>query len=202
MKVVTNNADFAKYLQSKFVECYLSNRENVFPDAVYVVFDNCRNSSVCGNRFNQRRLENGTMKADFENLLKYFKVKHLVMVTPITHFGGKLMREHYPILQDYYDAMMMQVKKTRINSSQLGELLLPRMLNIYTKGVPQLKPITDKIIEREMIRVNGKNQCKFDLDVINATTDKDERSKLRYFPEYAVYSQIYHQILEVLNGTN
>lgn len=202
-KIITNNSDFAKYLQSKFVPVYFSDRNDVDPDGLYIIFNGCRNSSVCGNRFNQERLINGTMEKEFTENLKWFKCKHLVMVTPITNFGGALMEREYPLMQEIYNAYVDNglVVKQNIHSSQLGELSLPRRLQIYYRGVKQLEPITNKLISAPMIRMKGKNQRKLDLDVINTTRDKERRHKLRYYPEYALYSEIYNQIIkEMLNN--
>lgn len=198
MRIVTNNKDFAKYLMGKFVDVYLADRNDVNPNALYVMFNGCRNSSVCGNRFNEERLKNGTMGRDFMHNLEFFKCNHLVLVTPVTNFGGKIMEREYPLMQELYKAYVDNklVVKQNIHSSQLGELSLPRKLQIYYRGVKQLQPITNKIVSAPMIYMNGKNQRKLDYDVINATRDKDKRHKMRYFPEYALYSEIYNQIIK------
>lgn len=201
MRIITNNTDFAKYLMSKFVPVYLAGSNDVDQDALYVIFNGCRNSSVCGNRFNQRRLQDGSMKQDFKHNLEFFKCKHLVMVTPHTLMGGKIMEREYPLLQELYNTYIDNrlVVKQNIHSSQLGELLLPRRLQIYYRGVKQLQPVTNKIVSAPMIIMNGKKQRKLDYDVINATHDKERRHKLRYYPDYALYSEIYNQIVrEVL----
>lgn len=203
MRIITNNKDFAKYLMSKFVPVYLADRNDVDPEGLYVIFNGCRNSSVCGNRFNQERLNNGTMEQDFMNNLKYFKCKHLIMVTPITNFGGAIMEREFPLMQEIYNTYVDNglVVKQNIHSSQLGELSLPRRLQIYYRGVKQLQPISNKIVSAPMIYMKGKNQRKLDYDVISATHDKEKRHKLRYYPEYALYSEIYNQIIkEVLNN--
>lgn len=202
MKIVTDNKDFAKYLMGKFVNVYLADRSDVDPDALYIMFNGCRNSSVCGNRFNKERLNNGTMERDFMHNLEFFKCKHLILVTPVTNFGGKIMEREYPLMQELYNTYIDNklVVKQNIHSSQLGELSLPRRLQIYYRGVKQLQPITNKIVSPPMVYMNGKNQRKLDYDVINATRDKDKRHKMRYFPEYALYSEIYNQIVkEVVN---
>lgn len=198
MKIVTDNKDFAKYLMGKFVNVYLADRADVNPDALYIMFNGCRNSSVCGNRFNKERLNNGTMERDFMHNLEFFKCKHLILVTPVTNFGGKIMEREYPLLQELYNTYIDNslVVKQNIHSSQLGELSLPRRLQIYYRGVKQLQPITNKIVSPPMVYMNGKNQRKLDYDVINATRDKDKRHKMRYFPEYALYSEIYNQIVK------
>lgn len=198
MRIITNNKDFAKYLQSKFVEVYLADKTNVDPDTLYIMFNGCRNSSVCGNRFNRERVNNGTMERDFMHNLEFFKCNHLVLVTPVTNFGGQIMEREYPLMQELYNAYIDNklVVKQNIHSSQLGELSLPRRLQIYYRGVKQLQPITNKIVSAPMIYMKGKNQRKLDYDVINATRDKEKRHKMRYFPEYALYSEIYNQIIK------
>lgn len=198
--IVTNNADFYNYLTNKGVLCTYFTKPPItdWKDTLCIIFTNKYHSlSVCGNRFsNEKRME---FIDDAAELLDWFDVSdQVIMISNINKFGTPYMRDHFESLQRRYDKH--GIIKQVIHTKNIGELINPHRIQIRYKGV---KPIDFDFIDRKYVEAmytwcdnNGRNkrQQLHYINVINTSSDTETRRKLRYIPEYTLYSQLYKKL--------
>lgn len=201
--MITNNEDFYNYMRNKGIWCtYFKHPPKVHAkDEIIVVFtNNCHAMSVCGNRFNDDK------KDDFEReaseLLDWFEYgNRVIMISNVNKFGTLYMRDNFKSLQQRYDKL--GITKQCIHTKDIGSLLVPHRMQLRYKGIEPIDfdiVVTDNINDPKYVWcVNGnlfntKSQQIHYINVINATNDTEERRKLRYIPEYALFSQLYKKL--------
>lgn len=199
--IVTNNADFYNYLSNKGIQCtYFSKAPTTnWSNAICVIFTNTYHSlSVCGNRFNEEKTAD--FISDASELLDWFDVSNqVIMISNVNKFGTPYMRDNFELLQQRYDKH--EIIKQVIHTKNIGELINPHRIQIRYKGI---KPIEFDMIDEPNVkefrywwrtRDNGyKRQQVHYINVLNATSDTETRRKLRYIPEYTLYSQLYKKL--------
>lgn len=186
--ICTNNTDLFNYLQAKGVHCIIYHRPIEGDNILNIWLPETHNITICGNRYNQQRIESGDMKREFEQLKKLVEMNNTIVITPITLFNGVLHAQLYP-------NSMSNVKRQRIHTARLGELVYPHFIHIYGA---ELKPVTDVDPKQELVNYGncGKYQQDLYWNVFYNKTSKEERRKKRYIPEYALFSQLYKQIIK------
>ena len=183
--ICTNNTDFFNYLQNKGVHAIVYHRP--VEGLTNIFFPETHNITICGNRYNQKRIESGEMKREFEELKKLIETPNTIVITPITLYNGVLHAQVYP-------ESMSTAKRQRIHTAQLGELVYPHFIHIYGA---KLEPTTDIEPKRKYIEYgDNKRQETLYYNVFYNKASKEERRKKRYVPEYALFSQLYHQIIK------
>lgn len=204
--IITNNIDFYTYCCNKGVICtYIPKPTNIkFDDALIVVFTNNYHAlSICGNRFNDEK------KEDFEHeaseLLDWFDVgDKVIMISNVNKFGTPYMRDNFELLQQRYDKF--GITKQVINTKNIGSLINPHRMQLRYKNLEPIKfdyVSTDNIkdpkywwIDKDCGMVK-KQQIHY-MNVLNASSDTEERRKMRYIPEYSLYSQLYKHLKHML----
>ena len=198
--MITNNEDFAAYLTNKGIPCtYLVNAPEVHIDDLAVLFTNdCHALSTCGNRFQDSKKEDFKREAD--HLLNWLECcNKVIMISNVIKLGTPYMAKNFETLQRRYDKL--NIKKQVIHTKDIGALLVPHRVQIRYKNV---RPIdfdivaTDNIVDPKYRWVNEyhehKRQQVHYLNVINSTSDTEERRKQRYIPEYSLFSQLYKKL--------
>lgn len=192
MKVCTNNQDFYNYLQSKFVEVVfydvpLAGFKNIF-------FSEQRNTLVSGNAYNEQRITSGKFREDCEDFVNLFRFGYdLIVLTGVTMLMGPKHNKYAQL--SYEVGKARKIVRTRIHTSQLGEVVCPRWIQIWSTEPVTLNAVADLEYDTP-IRYSDKGQSWKDFTVFYNYADKDTRHKMRYVPEYALYSQLYHQLIE------
>lgn len=199
--IVTNNVEFYNYLTNKGVPCtYLSKVPTTnCGNALCIIFTNKYHSlSVCGNRFNDKKTAEFISEAT--ELLEWFDVSDkVIMISNVNKFGTPYMQDNFESLQQRYEKH--EIIKQVIHTKNIGELINPHRIQIRYKGV---KPIDFDMIDQPDLKEckyswlgsNGyyKTQQMHYINVINASSDTETRRKLRYIPEYTLYSQLYKKL--------
>lgn len=201
--MITNNEDFAAYLTNKGIPCtYLVNAPEVNIDDLAVLFTNdCHALSTCGNRFQDNKKEDFKREAD--HLLNWLeRCNKVIMISNVIKLGTPYMAKNFETLQRRYDKL--NIKKQVIHTKDIGSLLVPHRVQLRYKNV---RPIDFDIVATDNIKdpkytwfVGGrwdhgvKSQQMHYLNVINSTSDTEERRKQRYIPEYSLFSQLYKKL--------
>ena len=197
-KVVTNNKDFYNYLRSKFVDVmYSTYLQSVGIDVIQIWFPNTHDCTICGNAYNKDRLKSGAMQKNFVDIANAVTYDNTIVITPITHFMGSIMKQHFAKLQDTCERL--DVQKQVINTWELGELNRPHRIQIWSKrGEYKLEPVTDHKPQERLVEYGhiGKSQNEVYYNAFYKKSDKFTRRKQRYIPEYAVFSQLYKQLIK------
>lgn len=197
--MITNNVDFYNYMTNRGVWCtYFKHPPKVTAgDELVIVFPTCHNMTVCGNRFNKEK------ELDYidecHEMIDWLECgNRVICITPIIKFDSEYMRR--VATKEYERLQRINYHKQIIHTKDIGELLLPHRLQIRYKGV---KPIEFDMVNTNMcdpkywwINDDGylKHQQWHYLNVINASRDTETRRKLRYVPEYTLYSQLYKKL--------
>lgn len=198
--MITNNEDFYQYMTNRGVPCtYL--KEAIDSDDLAVIFTNkCHALSTCGNRFQNDQ----AFEKEASGLLDWFeRCNKVIMISNVIKLGTPYMAKHFEALQQRYDKL--NIKKQVFNTKEIGSLILPHRVQIRYKNV---RPIdfdfegpNDNIKDPQHEwwcddgwRLQKKRQQVHYLNVINATNDTETRRKLRYLPEYAIFSQLYKKL--------
>lgn len=198
--MITNNLDLYNYMRDKG-ECttLLLNPSNKWDtDEIVIAFPDTFNMSVCGNRFNVEKIDD--YKKECEKVLEWFEVsERVIVITNVCKFGTPYMKLHAPEL--YKRLKGLRAVKQVINTKNIGELINPHRLQIWYKGIEPIKfdeVKSDNIIDSVYRWTNGygerKKQQTHYINVINASHDKYERRKLRYVPEYTLFSQLFKKL--------
>lgn len=200
--MITNNIDFYNYMMNKGVQStYIPNPTNIkFGNELIVVFTNNYHAlSVCGNRFNEEKeLE---FKQEASELLDWFDCGNkVIMISNINKFGTPYMRDNFKLLQQRYDAI--DIVKQVVHTKDIGELINPHRIQLRYKGIEPIKfdiVATNNIIDPVYTWGLGlKRQQYHYMNVINSSHDTNTRRKLRYIPEYTLYSQLYKHLQPML----
>ena len=197
--MITNNVDFYNYMTNRGVWCnYFKHPPKVTAgDELVIVFPTCHNMTVCGNRFNKEK------ELDYidecHEMIDWLECgSRVICITPIIKFDSEYMER--VATKEYERLQRINYHKQIIHTKDIGELLLPHRLQIRYKGV---KPINFDIVNANMCDpkyswINGDGYLKHQqwhyLNVINASRDTETRRKLRYVPEYTLYSQLYKKL--------
>ena len=201
--MITNNIDFYNYMRGQGVWCYYFKyppKVNVKDEPVIVYTNKYHALSVCGNK------DQNNKKDEFEReaseLLDWLECgNRVIMISNVIKFGTPYMRDNFELLQQRYDKL--GIVKQNIHTKNIGSLLVPHRMQLRYKGI---KPIEFDIVATDNIRdphyvwydnkipFNLKHQQMHYLNVINMTNDTETRRKLRYIPEYALFSQIYKKM--------
>lgn len=198
--VITNNADFHAYLMNRGVPCtYLVYPPNYYiEDSLVIVFPTTHNMTVCGNRFNKEKEVDYRRECDA--MIDWLECGgRVICITPIIKFGSEYMYRVAP--NQYKRLKKMKYNKQVIHTKDIGELLVPHKLQIRYVGV---KPIKFDIVDCGNIKdpkyvwwnsnLQYKSQQIHYMNVINASRDTITRRKLRYVPEYTLFSQLYKKL--------
>lgn len=199
--LITNNEDFYQYMTNRGVVCMYSPKPNkAYKGDLCVVFTNHYHSlAVCGNAHQNRYKDDYEREAS--ELLDWFECGNkVIMISNIIKLGTPYMRDNYELLQQKYDKL--KIKKQVFNTKEIGELINPHRVQIRYKGVIPItfdfEGLKDNIQDPKYVWTddngNYKQQQIHYLNVINTTHDRDTRRKLRYLPEYALYSQLYKKL--------
>lgn len=182
--VCTNNTDLYNYLQMKGCKCVMYFKP--IKGILNIFFPETHNITICGNRYNQQRIESGDMKREFERLKELIETPNTIVITPITLYNGVLHAQVYP-------ESMSTAERQRIHTARLGELVYPHFIHIYGA---ELKPVTDSEPVRDYVYYEpDKREDTLYYNVFYNKTSKEERRKKRYIPEYALFSQLYKQVI-------
>lgn len=199
--LITNNEDFYQYMTNRGVVGMYSPKPNkAYKDDLCVIFTNKYHSlAVCGNAHQNKYKDEYEREAS--ELLDWFECGNkVIMISNIIKLGTPYMRDNYKLLQQKYDKL--KIKKQVFNTKEIGELINPHRVQIRYKGVIPImfdfEGLNDNIQDPKYVWTddngNYKQQQIHYLNVINATPDRDTRRKLRYLPEYALYSQLYKKL--------
>lgn len=198
--MITNNADFYQYMMNLGVPCtyMLYPPDYYIDDELVIVFTNKYHAvGVCGNA-HQNKYER-EYERECSELLDWLECgERVIMISNIIKLGTPYMAKNYKLLQQRYNKL--NITKQVIHSKEIGELLVPHKLQIRYVGV---KPIQFDIVDTHMYdhkyewHSDGyglKRQQQHYLNVINASRDTKTRRKLRYIPEYTLFSQLYKKL--------
>lgn len=199
--VITNNVDFHAYLTNRGVPCtYLVYPPDYYvEDSLVIVFPTTHNMTVCGNRFNKEKEIDYRRECDA--MIDWLECgERVIVITPIVKFGSEYM---YHVAPKQYERLHgVKYHKQIIHTKDIGELLVPHKLQIRYVGV---KPIEFDIVDCGNIEdpkyvwmTNDYNCFKSQqvhyVNVLNASRDTITRRKLRYIPEYTLFSQLYKKL--------
>ena len=122
----------------------------------------------------------------------------IIWISPV--YKSPLVDQGYDI-SDYYDInplfgdmdtmdrLLAEAKKRDMY------IIMDLVVNHCSDEPVQLTAVSELEYDTT-IRYGGKGQSWKDFTVFYNHTDKDTRHKMRYVPEYALYSQLYHQLIE------
>lgn len=197
--MITNNIDFYQYMTNRGVPCtYLPYPPNYHvTNEFVVVFTNTYHSlAVCGNAHQDKYKDEYVKECD--ELLKWFEsADKLICISNIIKFNTPYMRRFKDLDTR---CSKINISTQNVHTKDLGELINPHRIQIRYKG---MKPIKFDLVDTHMYdpkyvweneHGNLKRQQQHYLNVINATRDIETRRKLRYIPEYTVYSQLYKKL--------
>lgn len=185
--VCTNSSDFYEYLQRKGVKVFLYEEPVKINGVLNIMFPCTHNITICGNRYNNERIASGEMQKELQQLHDLILCKDTIVITPITLYNGRLHKIKYP-------ESMLDVKRQRIHTSKLGELVYPHFIHIYGA---ELEHTTDIEPKRDYVYYGtDKRQDTLYYNVFYNKCSKEERRKKRHIPEYALYSALYNQIIK------
>lgn len=200
--MITNNIDLYNYMHDRGVWCTFmktpSRKWNT--DELVVAFPEAHVSNVSCNAHTDKYLDE--YRQECKNIIDWLNCgsSRVIVVTPVIKFDSIYMYEH---AREQYDRLRdVRYEKQVIHTKEIGELINPHRLQIRYKGI---EPIKFDLKETKNIR--DPHYCWIDktsrmikaqqmhyINVLNATTDKYERRKLRHIPEYALFSQLYKKL--------
>lgn len=199
--MITNNIDLYNYMRDRGVWCtYFKDVPKAScGNELIVVFPESHNMTTCGNRHNTAKEDDYRIEAN--NMLDWLEWgNRVICVTPVIKWDSLYMKTVAP---DAYERCQKTVViKQVIHTKDIGELLVPHRLQLRYKNV---EPIDFDIVATENIfdpcqywyDANAgylkRQQCHY-FNVINASRDTLTRRKLRYIPEYALFSQLYKKL--------
>lgn len=199
--MITNNIDLYNYMTNRGVWCtyFKTPPKANARNELIVVFPECHNMTVCGNRHNKAKEDDYRIEAN--NMLDWLEAgNRVICVTPVIKWDSYYMKDIAP--DEYERCQKIDVKKQVIHTKDIGELIVPHRLQIRYKNVD---PINFDIVATNKLF----NPCQYWYDanvgylkkqqvhyfnVLNASHDTLTRRKLRYVPEYALFSQLYRKL--------
>lgn len=198
--MITNSLDLYNYMRDKgeWTTLMLNPSNKWDTDELVIAFPDTFNMSVCGNRFNVEKIDD--YKKECEKVLEWFEAsERVIVITNVCKFGTPYMKLHTPEL--YKRLKGLGAVKQVIHTKNIGELINPHRLQIWYKGVEPIKfdkVKSDNIIDSVYRWTTKYGECKKQqthyINVINASNDKYERRKLRYVPEYTLFSQLFKKL--------
>lgn len=200
--MITNNLDLYNYMRDKgeWTTLMLDPCNKWDTYEVVISLPDTHNMSVCGNRFNKEKLHD--YKKECEKVLQWLESsERVIVITNVCKFGTPYMKLHAPEL--YKRLKGLGCVKQVIHTKNIGELINPHRLQIWYKGIEPIKfdevkttNIIDPVYEWDSDGYGLKRQQTHYINVINASHDTYERRKLRYVPEYTLFSQLYKKLLK------
>ena len=194
--MITNNSDFYNYVRDHGGFCTYITQPSIInwdTDDLVIVFPNTHNSTTCGNRFNKEKVEE--YRKECQNIIDWMQCsERVIVVTPVIKFDSKYMYDNAYV--QYMRLQQIAYKKQVIHTKDIGELLVPHRIQIRYVGMEPIefdKVKTDNIID-PMYYYGEKRQQTHYMNVINMSHDTITRRKLRYLPEYALFSQLYKKL--------
>ena len=197
--VITNNTDFYTYCCNKGVICtYLVYPPDYYiEDSLVIVFPTTHNMTVCGNRFNQEKEVDYRRECDA--MIDWLEWgNRVICITPVIKFDSEYMERVAP--KQYKRLQHVAYRKRVIHTKDIGELLVPHRLQIRYVGIEPIKfdiIATDNIKDPKYVYGDKQIQIHY-MNVLNASSDTEERRKMRYIPEYSLYSQLYKHLKHML----
>lgn len=198
--MITNNLDLYNYMRDKgeWATLMLNQSDKWDTDELVIAFPDTFNMSVCGNRFNVEKIDD--YKKECEKVLEWFEAsERVIVITNVCKFGTPYMKLHAPEL--YKRLKGLGAVKQVIHTKNIGELINPHRLQIWYKGVEPIKfdeVKSDNIIDSVYRWTTKYGECKKQqthyINVINTSHDTYERRKLRYIPEYTLFSQLFKKL--------
>lgn len=197
--IITNNADFHAYLTNRGVLCiYMSVPPSYYVEnGLVIVFPTTNNMTCCGNRFNKEKEDDYRHECD--KMIDWLECGNKVIcITPVIKFDSEYMKR--VATKQYERLQCVNYHKQLIHTKDIGELLVPHKLQIRYVGI---KPIEFDIVDTHMydpkyVWYNEYGETKrmqmHYMNVINASHDTETRRKLRYIPEYTLFSQLYKKL--------
>lgn len=197
--IITNNADFHTYLTNRGVLCIyiVSPPEYYIEDELVIVFPTTHNMTCCGNRFNKEKEDEYRHECD--KMIDWLECGNKVIcITPVIKFDSEYMKR--VATKQYERLQCVNYHKQVIHTRDIGELLIPHRLQIRYVDV---EPIQFDIVDNHMydpryVWDNEQGETKrmqvHYMNVINASHDTEVRRKLRYIPEYTLFSQLYKKL--------
>lgn len=162
-------------------------------DDIVVVFPKTHNMTTCGNRFNKQK-END-YRRECDEMIDWLECgDHVICITPVIKFGSEYM---YRVATEQYKRLKyVTYHKQVIHTRDIGELLVPHKLQIRYVGIEPIDwdiVAVDNIKDPMYVYGNKRQQIHY-INVLNSSNDKLTRRKLRYIPEYALFSQLYKKL--------
>lgn len=193
--MITNNIDFYNYMRDKgvWMTLMLSPSDKWNTDELAVIFPDTHNCTICGNRFNN--VKENDYRKECANIIEWMKCSsRVIVVTPVIKFDSDYMKEHAP--EEYELLQQIDYKKQVIHTKHIGSLINPHRLQIRYVGIEPIEfdKVNTDLIKDPMYYYGDKRQQMHYINVLNATSDKYERRKLRYIPEYTLFSQLYKKL--------
>ncbi len=197
--MITNNADFHAYLTNRGVPCtYMVYPPDYYiEDDLVIVFPTTHNMTCCGNRFNKEKEE--AYRHECDMMIDWLECGNKVIcITPVIKFDGEYMKR--VATKQYKRLQGVNYHKQVIHTKDIGELLVPHKLQIRYVGI---EPINFDMVNTKMYDIKyvwdneqgyTKRQQTHYMNVINASRDTETRRKLRYIPEYTLFSQLYKKL--------
>ena len=191
--MITNNVDFYNYMRDRGVACTYMIKPFKTNELV-IAFPDTHNCTTCGNRFNNEKVEE--YKKECSDIISWMQCSdRVIVVTPVIKFNSLYM---YTYAHEQYTRLKgVKYKKQVIHTKDIGSLLVPHRLQLRYVGIEPIefdKVNTDNIIDSMYYYYPNKRQQVHYMNVINASRDTKERRKLRYIPEYALFSQLYKKL--------
>lgn len=198
--MITNNPDFYNYMRDRGVWCtfMLTPPKNYTTTELVIAFPNTHNMTVCGNRFNKEKCED--YQKECQGMIDWMQCSsRVIVVTPVIKFDSLYMKENAP----YQYELLQQInyKKQNIHTRDIGSLLVPHRLQLRYKGIEPIEfdfVATDNINDPMYVYGDKQIQVHY-MNVINTSNDKYERRKLRYIPEYTLFSQLYKKLISKIS---
>lgn len=192
--IITNNADFHAYLTNRGVPCtYMLYPPNYYIEGdLVIVFPTTHNMTCCGNRFNKEKEDDYSTECDM--MIDWLECGNKVIcITPVIKFDSEYMKR--VATKQYKRLQGVNYHKQLIHTKDIGELLVPHKLQIRYVGI---EPIEFDIVDTHMndpkYTWKNKSMQQHYINVINASRDTETRRKLRYIPEYTLFSQLYKKL--------
>ena len=195
--MITNNVDFYNYMRDRGVWCtYMLKPPTDFKtDELVIAFPDTHNMTVCGNRFNAKKVEE--YRKECSDMIDWMQCSsRVIVVTPVIKFDSAYMKKHAWV--EYNLLQQINYKKQIIHTKNIGSLLVPHRLQLRYIGIEPIKfdeVNTDNIKDPMYYYYPNKRQQLHYMNVINMSNDTLERRKLRYIPEYALFSQLYKKLI-------
>lgn len=201
--MITNNVDFYTYMKNKGVWCtYFKTppKAKAGNELIVVFTNNCHALSICGNRFNDEKKED--FESEATELLDWLDCgNRVIIISNVIKFGTPYMAENFEALQQRYDKH--NIVKQVIHERDLGNIINPARVQIRYKNV---KPIEFDFVATDNLEdpchywydANAgymKKQQLHYFNVLNVSDNTETRRKLRYFPRYTIFSQLYKKYI-------